>query len=176
MRRTAPTSAQSRRTRKSARSITTIEEIPGSPATGRPFSGPPIAWPNAGDEPNRNKASSRYRMPPILLPYTADSTMATAARELETRGSLETEYGDVLTRPAIAALEHLAHFDRDRKKLMDARIDRRRVRAGQKQSIGFLDPEAFIGRTSIKVRDAREGRFVGGEIPKDLQRQWIQGT
>ena len=102
--------------------------------------------------------------------------MTTTARVLEIRGTLETDYADVFTRPAIAALEHLARFDHDRKHLMDARIERRRLRAQQKRRIGFLDPDATIGRTAIKVRDAREGKFVGGEIPKDLQRQWIQGT
>ncbi|MBD3161652.1 MAG: malate synthase, partial [Candidatus Eisenbacteria bacterium] len=30
--------------------------------------------------------------------------------------------------------------------------------------------------TRIRVQDARDGRFEGGEIPADLQRQWIQGT
>jgi len=102
--------------------------------------------------------------------------MTTAARVLEIRGTLETDYADVLTRPVIAALERLARFDHDRKHLMDARIERRRIRAGQKRRIGFLDPDAIIGRTAIKVRDAREGKFAGAEIPKDLQRQWIQGT
>jgi len=33
-----------------------------------------------------------------------------------------------------------------------------------------------IGRTSIRVQDARDGRFSGSDIPTDLQRQWIQGT
>src|SRR5678810_1374620 len=28
----------------------------------------------------------------------------------------------------------------------------------------------------IRDRDARDGNFVGSEIPADLQRQWIQGT
>ncbi len=31
-------------------------------------------------------------------------------------------------------------------------------------------------RTKIKVQDARAGAFIGAAIPKDLQRQWIQGT
>ena len=34
----------------------------------------------------------------------------------------------------------------------------------------------MIPRTSITVRDARAGAFTGSEIPRDLQRQWIQGT
>ena len=48
--------------------------------------------------------------------------------------------------------------------------------ARNKQRITFLDPQATIARTKIKVQDARAGAFVGSEIPKDLQRQWIQGT
>ena len=39
-----------------------------------------------------------------------------------------------------------------------------------------MDPESDIGETGIKVVDARNGAFVGSDIPKDLQRQWIQGT
>jgi malate synthase len=102
--------------------------------------------------------------------------MTTAARALEVRGTLETEFADVLTPAAMAALEHLAPFDRDRKKLMDERIERRRRRAESKERIGFLDPDALIGRTTITVREARDGQFTGSEIPPDLQRQWIQGT
>ncbi len=102
--------------------------------------------------------------------------MTTAARVLEIRGTLETDYADVLTPAAIAALERLAHFDRDRKHLMGARIERRRERAAHKQRIAFLDPHATIGRTRITVRDARAGNFIGSEIPADLRRQWIQGT
>ncbi|MDP2322186.1 MAG: malate synthase [Acidobacteriota bacterium] len=102
--------------------------------------------------------------------------MTTAARTLEIRGTLQADFADVLTPDAVAALEHLAHFDRDRKKLMDERIARRRHRAQDQQRIGFLQPGELIGRTAIKVSDAREGRFTGSEIPPDLQRQWIQGT
>jgi len=102
--------------------------------------------------------------------------MTTAARTLEIRGTLETTFADVLTPAAIAALEHLAHFDRDRKNLMEARIERRRDRAVNRRRIAFLDPEARIGRTTLTVREARDGQFTGSEIPADLQRQWIQGT
>src|SRR5262249_50173084 len=69
-----------------------------------------------------------------------------------------------------------AGFDADRKALMAARIARRAARARNKQRIAFLDPQATIGRTRIKVQDARAGTFEGSEIPRDLQRQWIQGT
>ena len=99
-----------------------------------------------------------------------------AARKLEIRGNFESAYADVYTPEAIAALEALAGLDADRKALMKTRIERRTARARNKQRIDFLDPQATIGRTKIKVQDARAGNFIGGEIPKDLQRQWIQGT
>ena len=102
--------------------------------------------------------------------------MTTAARTLEVRGTLEAAFADVLTPAALAALEHLAHFDRDRKDLMAARIERRHDRFVHRQRIAFLDPDARIGRTAITVREARAGQFAGSEIPSDLQRQWIQGT
>lgn len=99
-----------------------------------------------------------------------------AARKLEIRGNLENAYGDVYTPEAVAALEALAGLDADRKALMAARIERRTARARNKQRIAFLDPEATIPRTNIKVKDARAGNFLGAPIPRDLQRQWIQGT
>jgi len=95
---------------------------------------------------------------------------------LEFRKTTQSDYPDVITPDAVRALETLARFDTDRKRLMDERIERRAQRASRKQPIGFLDPESTIGGTSIKVRDAREGKFLGSEIPRDLQRQWIQGT
>src|SRR5437867_6141005 len=99
-----------------------------------------------------------------------------AARQLEIRGNLESAYADVFTPEAVAALEALAGLDADRKAVMAARIERRAARARNRQRIAFLDPQATIGRTKIKVQDARAGAFRGAEIPKDLQRQWIQGT
>jgi malate synthase len=95
---------------------------------------------------------------------------------LEFRKSVRVDYPDVLTPEAIRALEALAPFDADRKHLMRRRIERRARRSLLRQRIGFLDPNATIGRTSISVHDAREGSFVGSAIPHDLQRQWIQGT
>jgi malate synthase len=95
---------------------------------------------------------------------------------LEFRSTVKTDYADVLTADAIRALEVLAPFDTDRKQLMAARIERRGRRAAERQRLTFLDPESTIGRTSITVRDAREGKFTGSAIPRDLQRQWIQGT
>ncbi len=98
------------------------------------------------------------------------------AGPLEIRGALATRYADVFTPPALAALEVLAPFDQDRQALMAARLQRRRARAAAGEHIGFLDPEAIIGRTAITVRDARAGRFTGADIPAALDRQWIQGT
>src|SRR5215472_2097774 len=99
-----------------------------------------------------------------------------AARKLEIRRNLESAYADVFTPQAVAALEALAGFDADRKAVMAARIERRAARARNQQRIAFLDPQATIARTKIKVQDARAGAFLGAAIPKDLQRQWIQGT
>jgi len=99
-----------------------------------------------------------------------------APRGFEIRGTLERDYADVYTPEALAALEALAPLDADRKALMSARTARRAARARDKRRIAFLDPVATIGRTSIRVQDARDGNFEGGEIPADLQRQWIQGT
>src|SRR6516165_3337773 len=99
-----------------------------------------------------------------------------AARKLEIRGNLENAYADVFTPEAVAALEALAGLDADRKALMAARTQRRATRARNTQQIDFLMPHGTIARTTIKVQDARDGQFVGAEIPKDLQRQWIQGT
>jgi malate synthase len=104
----------------------------------------------------------------------ADQTPVTT--ELQIRDNLLTEYPDIYTPESLAALEALAVFNRDQKALMRARIVRRERRIADAEPIGFLDPETTIGRTRITVQDARDGKFVGSEIPDDLQRQWIQGT
>src|SRR5262249_40065803 len=98
-----------------------------------------------------------------------------AARKLEIRGNLESAYADVFTPEAVAALEALAGLDADRKAVMAARIERRAARARNRQRITFLDPQATIARTNIRVQDARAGAFAGAAVPPDLQRQWIQG-
>ncbi|NOT26932.1 MAG: malate synthase [Acidobacteria bacterium] len=95
---------------------------------------------------------------------------------LEIRAGLETAYQDIFTREAVGALRALSKFDADRWAVLAARTARRKERARGKQRIAFLDPQSLIPRTQIKVQDARAGQFVGGEIPRDLQRQWIQGT
>ncbi len=69
-------------------------------------------------------------------------------------------------------------FDKDRRALLTARInERRNARARNRQPITFLDPQATIGRTNIKVQDARDGNFIGSEIPRrSAAARWIQGT
>ncbi len=102
--------------------------------------------------------------------------MSVTSRALEVRSGLETGYRDVLTQHVFAALEALVPLDTDRHAVMKARIDRRLARARRREPIPFLDPDGLIPRTRIRVQDARDGNFVGGDIPADLQRQWIQGT
>jgi malate synthase len=95
---------------------------------------------------------------------------------LEFRKTVRADYPDVITDDAVRIMEALSRFDIARKQIMAARIERRSERARRRERIGFLDPNSVIGRTSITVKDAREGNFVGPEIPADLKRQWIQGT
>ena len=97
-------------------------------------------------------------------------------KSLEIREAALRSYPDVYTAEALAAMEALAPLNRDRLEVMARRIARRDERARRGERIGFLDPAAVIPRTSIRVQDARDGNFIGGEIPRDLRRQWIQGT
>ncbi|MDA2919902.1 isocitrate lyase/phosphoenolpyruvate mutase family protein [Desulfobacterota bacterium AH_259_B03_O07] len=96
--------------------------------------------------------------------------------KLEIRDGLQNSYPDVYTPEALTALEFLARFNQDQKSVMGKRIRRRAERIKNKQGITFLNPNDYIPRTHIKVQDARDGKFVGSEIPKDVKRQWIQGT
>jgi len=90
--------------------------------------------------------------------------------------AIQNAYPDVLTREALDSLEALSGFNAERRQLMHARSARRIARFRDQRRIGFLDPGAVIGRTRITVEQARRGDFEGGEIPHDLQRQWVQGT
>jgi malate synthase len=97
-------------------------------------------------------------------------------RRLDYRNSVLKAYLDVYTPAALETLEVLAPLNSDRRELMARRIDRRVTRQRERQRIDFLDPDALIPRTDIRVQDARDGNFEGSEIPADLMRQWIQGT
>ncbi|MEK6782333.1 MAG: malate synthase [Bacteroidota bacterium] len=98
------------------------------------------------------------------------------AENIKIRSNLKETYADVYTPEVLAALSSLAHFNNDIKKVMASRLKRRAERQQQKQRITFLDPESLIPRTTLTVKDARNGNFEGSAIPHDLQRQWIQGT
>ncbi|HUE90457.1 MAG TPA: hypothetical protein VMO26_30600 [Vicinamibacterales bacterium] len=95
---------------------------------------------------------------------------------LEIRPAVLTAYSDVITREVRDALHRLAPFDDERQAVMTARLARRAARAREREPIRFLDPDSTVPRTSTRVQDARDGRFMGSDIPPDLQRQWIQGT
>ena len=107
---------------------------------------------------------------------SSSGSVLTAVGPLQVRRDTLAAYGDVFTPAALAAIEALAPFDRDRVELMRARTARRAARAAARTPIGFLDANAIIPRTGITVADARAGRFDGADIPADLERQWIQGT
>jgi malate synthase len=100
----------------------------------------------------------------------------TISDSLQLRAGLREAYADVLTPPVVELLEAIAGHESDRRRVMDERIVRRTQRARDHHRIEFLHPDTTIPGTTITVRDARDGRFDGSEIPPDLQRQWIQGT
>jgi malate synthase len=95
---------------------------------------------------------------------------------LKIRGNLKQQYSDVYTPAALEALNALAPLDIDRRAVMEARLARRADRARAGRAIEFLNPDDLIPRTTISVREARAAAFEGSEIPRDLHRQWIQGT
>jgi len=92
------------------------------------------------------------------------------------QNKLQEAYSDIFTPEVHSALSVLSRFNDEIKDVMANRLKRRARRQQNKERITFLDPESFIPRTDIKVKDAREGKFQGSVIPSDLQRQWIQGT
>jgi malate synthase len=97
-------------------------------------------------------------------------------RALQFNRDVLKSHADVFTAEALAALAALAPWNRERLEVMVARMQRRRDRIRAHAPIAFLDADAVIPRTRLRVQDARDGNFEGGAIPRDLQRQWIQGT
>ncbi|RKZ16999.1 malate synthase [bacterium] len=95
---------------------------------------------------------------------------------MEFRSGVLSSYEDVLGPEVLKTLNALAPLNEARRTLMQQRIDRRLRRAKASEPINFLDPDSMIGRSSIRVSDARAGNFTGQPVPADLQRQWIQGT
>src|SRR6185503_20752273 len=111
-----------------------------------------------------------------IVAWLVTLSIAMPARPFEIRGNLDSSYPDVFTSEALAALTALAPLDADRKATMKARIALRGARMRDRRRIAFLEPQSVIPRTQITVQDARDGKFIGSEIPNDLKRQWIQGT
>ena len=109
-----------------------------------------------------------------LLPGSLDPSRP--GSQLALRPGLREAYPDLFVPDVLSALEALAPIDTARRTLMSARNHRRADRARQRTPMTFLNPDSTIPGTGIRVRDARGGRFVGGEIPPSLRRQWIQGT
>ncbi len=97
-------------------------------------------------------------------------------RKLKIRDGIQEKYDDVYTTEVLTTLKSLAQFNSEQKELMRKRIQRRERRSRNKERISFLNANDYIPGTKIKVQDARDGRFVGSQIPQDLRRQWIQGT
>src|SRR5205814_10395637 len=79
-------------------------------------------------------------------------------RRLDYRDSVLKAYAEVYTPAALEALEVLAPLNRDQHELMARRIARRLTRERCRQRIAFLDPQALIPRTGIRVQDAQIGR------------------
>jgi isocitrate lyase len=108
-------------------------------------------------------------------PITPGAAMTTP-HEIQLSPELRVAYADVYTDAALAALAALARFNGPQHTLMDERIARRRSRSRNRSPIGFLPADGLVPGTTIKVNDARAGRFNGSTIPSDLQQQWVQGT
>jgi malate synthase len=92
--------------------------------------------------------------------------------------SVTEAYSDIFTPRVFEILDKLASLDSKRRLLLKQRLEKReRRRKGE--SIEFrkvTDEIPQYQAKPISVLDAQNGNFVGSEIPKDLQRQWIQGT
>ena len=85
-------------------------------------------------------------------------------------------YRDIYTTNAQDALAHMAELNSIQKEIMRERNERRRRRIETKSHPDFLDESVVIGPKKLKVADIRAGNFKSSQIPKALQRQWIQGT
>ena len=95
---------------------------------------------------------------------------------LQIRDNLEQTYSDVFTPEVLSSLSYLSDLNNERLAIMKKRMERRQKRAENLEMINFLNPDDKIDGTDLTVQDARSGKFIGPEIPADLQCQWIQGT
>ncbi len=97
-------------------------------------------------------------------------------QKIHIRENLQEEYRDVFTPESLEALSVLTSFNSEIKKMMEKRMARRNLRYKDRKRIAFLPEDSLIPGTSIRVSDARAGKFEGLAVPNDLQRQWVQGT
>lgn len=85
-------------------------------------------------------------------------------------------YSDIYTNEALEALETLSPLNSKQKMVMEERNQRRAKRNRNHELPDFLQEKERIGPEQLAVSDIRSGDFECSIIPKDLQRQWIQGT
>ena len=95
---------------------------------------------------------------------------------LQIRDNLEQTYSDVFTPEVLSTLSYLSDLNNERLAIMKKRMERRQKRAENLEMINFPNPDDKIDGTDLTGQDARSGKFIGPEIPADLQCQWIQGT
>ena len=69
--------------------------------------------------------------------------------DLTIRANLEESYRDVYTPRALEALGALAPLNRDRRRIMTERVERRRRRFEKREPLHFLDPSTTIPGTKI---------------------------
>ncbi len=96
--------------------------------------------------------------------------------KIEIHKEIKSLYTDIYSPQVIDALSALSSLHQLQKKVMARRNERRAKRFLKKEKISFLNENHSIPGTNIKVQNARDGKFIGSDIPVDLQRQWIQGT
>ena len=95
---------------------------------------------------------------------------------LQIRDNLEQTYSDVFTPEVLSTLSYLSDLNNERLAIMKKRMERRQKRAENLEMINFLNPDDKIDGTDLTVQNTRSGKFIGPEIPADLQCQWVQGT
>ena len=79
---------------------------------------------------------------------------------MQIRDHLAQNYADIYTPEVLAALAFMAGFNGEQEQLMTERIERRNARIRARRPIGFLDPDARIPGTDIRVQDARDGKCL----------------
>ena len=89
---------------------------------------------------------------------------------------IEASFSELFTEEVRSALKALSYLNEEQKVLMQKRNARRKQRHDGNTKPTFLPVTEMIPGTQLSVSDARNGIFEGSPIPKDLQKQWIQGT